>query len=198
MSICEDMKVYKNRKEKIPELVFTKTHINDGMCESKIILGMHTGTHLDAPYHILESGITVDKLNIENLITKCKVIDFTNLVDSISKKELLNKGIKKDDFLLFKTTNSKNIKFNPDFIYLDKSGAKYLVDLGIKGVGTDGLGIERSQKNHETHKLLLGNGIYILEGLNLEQVKSGEYQLIALPLKIKGAEASPVRAVLIE
>ena len=65
-------------------------------------------------------------------------------------------------------------------------------------MGTDGLGIERGQENHETHKILLGNDIHIIEGLNLFEIVSGEYTLIALPIKIEGVEASPVRAVLVE
>ena len=68
----------------------------------------------------------------------------------------------------------------------------------IKGVGIDSLGIERNQPDHATHKILLGNGIHILEGLRLKNVKEGEYTLIAAPLNIKNVEASPVRALLVE
>ena len=85
-----------------------------------------------------------------------------------------------------------------DFIYLAESGARYLVDKGVRGVGIDALGIERNQLGHPTHKLLLANGIYILEGLRLKEVKEGSYTLIAAPLNIIGVEASPVRALLLD
>jgi arylformamidase len=81
---------------------------------------------------------------------------------------------------------------------LDKDAAKYLSMCKVKGVGTDGLGIERAQKNHETHKTLLKNGIVIIEGLRLKEIKEDTYSLIFLPLKIKGVEASLGRAVLIK
>lgn len=88
--------------------------------------------------------------------------------------------------------------FDFEFVYLDKSGALYLKEKEIVGVGIDALGIERSQPDHETHKILLEAGIVILEGLRLKDVEEGEYFLYAAPLKIKGAEAAPTRAVLIK
>lgn len=83
-------------------------------------------------------------------------------------------------------------------MYLDASAAEYLKSAGITGVGIDALGIERAQPGHETHKTLLGAGIIILEGLRLADVNEGTYRLAALPLRLKGTEASPARAILIE
>ena len=111
---------------------------------------------------------------------------------------MLNKGIKKGEFILLKTRNSTEDILEKDFVFLEKSGAKYLADMEIKGVGTDGLGIERSQPEHETHLTLMQKGIHILEGLRLGHVKEGEYILSAFPIYIPGAEASPVRAVLMK
>ncbi|WP_338536514.1 cyclase family protein [Helicovermis profundi] len=198
MSIDKNMKVYKNKAEKIPKLEFTKSHEKDNMCESRIILEMHTGTHLDAPYHMLNEGKTIDEINLDTLVTDCRVIDLSHIKEKITKIDLEDFHIKKNEFILFKTSNSSNLLFNPNFVYLDKSGAEYLLKCGVIGIGTDGLGIERSQKNHETHKILLGNDINIIEGLDLKDIEEGIYKLIALPLKIKGAEASPVRAILIK
>src|SRR5690606_11028299 len=107
------------------------------------------------------------------------------------------KEISEGDFILFKTRNSTEDILEKDFIYLDKAGAKYLRDKKIKGVGIDSLGIERDQPGHETHTMLFEAGIVILEGLKLDEVDEGEYFLFAAPLKIKGVEAAPVRAVLI-
>jgi arylformamidase len=198
MAVKNDMKVYKNKEEKRPYIEIIKDYGSSDMFESKITLDMHTGTHMDAPLHVIKGGKSIDKVDLQSLITKCRVIDFTAVDDKICEVDLQNKDIREGDFILFKTKNSQNEEFNPKFIYLDKSGAKFLSELGIKGVGTDGLGIERGQENHETHKILLGNDIHIIEGLDLFEIVSGEYTLIALPIKIEGVEASPVRAVLVE
>ena len=96
-----------------------------------------------------------------------------------------------------KTKNSWDDQFQSDFIYLDKSGAEFLEENNVLGVGIDALGIERNQPYHETHKILLSRHIPILEGLRLKEVPAGEYILHALPLKIAGVEAAPTRAVLI-
>ena len=88
--------------------------------------------------------------------------------------------------------------FTYDFVYLEKSGAKYLAGKKVKTVGIDYVGIERDQPNHETHRFLLGNDIPIIEGLRLGKVKEGEYTLLCLPLAYKGMEAAPARAVLIK
>lgn len=109
----------------------------------------------------------------------------------------MGKPIDEGAFILLKTKNSFHEGFANDFIYVEKSGAQYLKDKGIVGVGIDALGIERSQPGHETHKILLGAGIIILEGLKLADIAEGEYILSAAPLKIIGSEAAPVRAVLI-
>ncbi len=86
----------------------------------------------------------------------------------------------------------------PDFIYLKKSGAEFLAEQGIIGVGIDALGIERAQPNHETHNILMEKGIIIIEGLRLKEVPTGNYFMCALPLKIKGADGAPARVVLME
>jgi arylformamidase len=99
--------------------------------------------------------------------------------------------------VLLKTRNSFEDLLEGDFVYLDGSGAQYLKELGIVGAGTDALGIERAQPEHETHKTLLEAGIIILEGLRLADVPVGEYLLISAPVKI-AAEGAPARAMLIE
>ncbi|MCK8060496.1 MULTISPECIES: cyclase family protein [unclassified Fusibacter] len=197
-TIDEHMTVYKNKAEKRPIINVTRTHNVGGVRESSITLDVHTGTHLDAPLHMQADGTTIDTMALEQLITRCKVFDFTHLDRGISKGDLDHHKIEKGDVVLFKTRNSFEDFFNPEFIYLEESGAKYLTGIGIKGVGTDGLGIERAQPGHPTHHTLFNSGVYVLEGLALKDVPVGEYELIALPLKLKGLDASPVRAVLIE
>ncbi|MGH2330418.1 cyclase family protein [Thermoanaerobacter mathranii] len=196
MEIQENMTVYKNKEEKRPKRIIT---VGKGdVTESRISMDMHTGTHIDAPLHMIRGGDTVENIDLHKVITKCKVFDFTNISDKITSEDLANKDIQNGDFIIFKTRNSFREDFDFEFVYLDKSGAKFLKEKGIIGVGIDALGIERSQPEHETHKILLGAGIVILEGLRLKDVEEGEYFLYTAPLKIRGAEASPARAVLIK
>ncbi len=198
MEIHEEMIVYKNKIEKKPKIRVTNDFLSSNSYESTITLGMHTGTHIDAPLHMIEGGETTDSIPLENCIKKCKVIDLTNITNKITQEDLQQKEISKGDFILLKTRNSFSPEFDFEFVYLEKSGAEYLRDIGICGVGIDALGIERAQAGHETHKTLLSKGIIILEGLQLKEVPEGEYTIYALPLKIRNVEAAPVRAVLIK
>jgi arylformamidase len=198
MDIHEKMSVYKNKDEKKPKLKVISDHVSGHSFESEITMGMHTGTHIDAPLHMIEGGSTIEHYDLKKFIRKCKVLDFTHVEDRITRGILEEKNIEAEDFILFKTRNSFQEEFDFKFVFLDKSGAEYLKAKNIVGVGTDSLGIERDQPQHETHKILLGQGIVIIEGLRLKDVDEGEYILYAPPLKIKGVEAAPTRAMLIE
>ena len=195
--ISEDMAVYKNRVEKRPKITVTRT-IQEGANESKLDIYVHTGSHVDAPYHILNNGKTIEKISLDKFMGKAVVLDFTKVKDSITGNDLKNKKIQKNDIILLKTKNKAERMFNPNFTYLEKTGAEYLASKKIKAVGIDNLGIERSQPNHETHKILLKNNILIFEGLDLSKVKQGRYFFHGLPLKIRKGDASPVRAVLLD
>ncbi len=196
--ISEDMAVYKDKSEKKPKINVTRT-LKDGSNESRIELDSHTGSHVDAPYHILQNGKTIEEIPLEKFMGKCIVLDFTKVKNSITKNDIKNIKIKiqKDDIILLKTKNKTEKSFDPNFTCLDKSGAAYLASKKIKAVGIDNLGIERSQPEHDTHKILLKNNIPIFEGFDLSKVKQGRYFFHGLPLKIKKGDASPVRAVLI-
>ncbi len=197
MEIHENMQVYKNKEEKKPIIEgINRLHVN-GSYETSLTMNLHTGSHIDAPLHMLEDGATMESYALDRFVTPCKVLDFTWVKSAITAEDLMNYTIEKGDTLLFKTKNSTDDVFNPSFIYLTDDGAKYLSEFELNGVGIDGLGIERGQTNHESHKLLFDKGTFILEGLRLKNVEQGNYQLIALPLKICRVEASPVRAVLI-
>lgn len=197
MNIHPDMAVYNNSEEKKPNISVQKDFTTGKYYESVLEMNLHTGTHLDAPLHMIEKGDTLDNLDLSKVITKCKVIDLTHLEERISANDLNNREIKREDFIIFKTKNSFTEGFDKNFVYLDTSGAQYLKNAGIKGVGIDSLGIERSQPDHSTHITLLSSGIVILEGLRLADVPEGEYLLFAAPIKINGVEAAPVRAVLV-
>ncbi|MDT8717642.1 cyclase family protein [Clostridium sp. 19966] len=198
MLIHKGMPVYKNKPEKRPELINTANFETGSHYESKISMDIHTGTHFDAALHMVKDGDTIENFDLTKGITRCKVFDVTHLEDRITEEDIKNFDIKAGDFVIFKTKNSFAEEFDVSFIFIDKSAAAFLSAKGIKGVGIDALGVERSQPEHETHKILFGSNISIIEGLSLKDVPQGEYTLIALPLKIKGAEGAPARAVLIE
>lgn len=197
MTISEDMPVYKNYESKKPKFVNVSNHQQNSHYETDITMNVHTGTHVDFNLHMMDKGQTSSDVNIKDYITEARVLDLSYVLSNISKDNLVHLAIKKNEFVLLKTRNSNEDVFNPDFVYLDESAANYLAEIGIKGVGIDALGIERSQNGHPTHKALMSKHIIILEGLRLKDVEPTSYTLICLPLKFKGLDASPVRAVLI-
>ncbi len=179
----------------------TRTFAKDGMRDSIIHLSSHTGTHVDAPAHFLKDGLTIDQVQLDRLIGQAVVLDFMDVVDGITRDDLIDKNIQKGDIVLLKTVNSlipATGKFTPHFIYLEASGAQYLAEIGVKAVGIDYLGIERSQPDHLTHTTLMDADVVIIEGLRLIHVEAGEYTFVCLPLNIIGLEAAPARAILIE
>jgi arylformamidase len=195
LPIYEGMPVYKNKPEKQPSFDTTQ---NGHVTETRIAMDVHTGTHVDAPLHMVPGGDTIETLPLEKLVRKAKVIDLTNAVDSIKAEDLSGKDIQKGDFVLFKTKNSWDTEFNFEFIYVNHEAAKTLAEIGVSGVGIDALGVERAQENHPTHKQLFENDVIIIEGLQLKDVAEGEYLMVAAPLKIRGLDASPARIILIE
>jgi arylformamidase len=198
MSIAKDMPVYKGREAKKPVFKTDSDFKSSSVYETRLEMNLHTGTHIDAPLHILEGGKQIDQLELERVVRKCKVFDFQEVEDRITKEHLAGKDIDEGDFIILKTKNSFLDILEKDYIFLDKSGAKYLESKKVNGVGIDALGIERSQPEHETHKILLGAEIVILEGLCLSEIEEGEYFLFAAPIKIANVEAAPVRAILIK
>lgn len=198
MKIFYDMPVYKGKTSKRPIMKVESDFLSGTVYETKLEMNMHTGTHIDRSLHILPDGSTIDTLDLEKVVTKCKVFDFSNMNGKISREHLREKNIDEGDFVLLKTKNSYLDILEDEFIYLDKTGADYLREKRIQGVGIDALGIERSQPEHETHTLLLGADIVILEGLRLKDIEEDEYLLVAAPINVVGAEAAPVRAILIK
>ncbi|MBD3272823.1 cyclase family protein [Candidatus Dependentiae bacterium] len=197
--ISENITEYKNKKS--IKIIQTSKYKKDGVREKLITFNSHTGTHIDAPSHFTENGKTLDQLTLNKFYGLCKIFDLTNVKEKITSKNLENLDIQKNDIVILKTTNS-NLQeegdFVSDYVYLEKSGAKYLADKKIKTFGFDYLGIESNQPNHETHKYLLENEIPIIEGLRLKNVKQGKYILSCFPIYINNADGAPARAILIE
>lgn len=198
MPIHHDMPVYKGRAEKRPHLSVQSDFTTGTAYESVIEMNMHTGTHLDRSLHMIPDGSKVESLDLNKVITPCKVLDLTHVQEQITAEDLKKKEINEGDFIILKTRNSFEDILEGDFVFLEKSGSAYLRDQKIKGVGIDSLGIERNQPDHETHIQLLEVDIVIVEGLRLAHVEEGEYFLFAAPIYILGAEGAPLRAVLIQ
>jgi arylformamidase len=196
--ISNQMVTYKNKND--VQIKPIKEFLVDGVRESQISCGLHTGTHVDAPAHFLEAGLFVDQINLNSLIGKCYVFDLTHVIGKITKADLELLDFGSCQIALFKTKNSawpNDGVFDANFIYLDQLAAQYLASQDLLAVGIDGLGIERDQPGHPTHKALLSIQIAIIEGLRLEHVLPGAYTLICLPIKIVGVDSAPARAVLI-
>ncbi|MCL6548318.1 MAG: cyclase family protein [Alicyclobacillus sp.] len=194
--IFEGMPVYKNRPEKRPSFQTTSDHARASVHETRICLDVHTGTHIDAPLHMVAGGATIDTIGIERLIRPCRVLDLTAVADRIGRADLEPWDPRAGDFLLFKTRNSRDEAFNPEFVYLSAEGAAFLAERDVAGVGIDALGIERNQPDHATHKILFEAGAVILEGLRLADVPAGRYRMIAAPLRLMGLDAAPARVIL--
>jgi len=193
--IFEGMPVYKNKPEKQPKITrATNAHVT----ESRLELDVHSGTHIDAPLHMINDGDTFETISLEQLVRPVKVLDLTHVIDGITKEDLEKFDLQENDFVLFKTRNSGDEGFNPEFIFLKEDGAQYLAELKITGVGIDALGVERSQPNHPTHKALFGANIIVIEGLRLQEVEAGTYFMIAAPLKLIGTDAAPARVILMD
>ena len=169
---------------------------------STLTLSAHSGTHIDAPAHYLEMAKTIDLYPPENFVLPAHVIHVED-VESIKPDSLDGLKTERGDALLFKTTNSmsglsRSGIFSEKFVYLSEEAADACVNLGAGLVGIDYISIDRyGDEMAPVHYKLLKEGILILEGINLMDVPSGDYTLLCPPLKMKGAEASPVRALLL-
>jgi arylformamidase len=198
MPIYQGMPVYKNKPEKQPKIRVVQDFDTNPARESRVDLDVHTGTHADAPLHMVPGGDAMQVFSAERFVGPCRVIDLTHVEGGIARFDLEGHDIQADEFVLLKTKNSLRDSFDPDFVFLAEDGASYLAEIGVRGVGIDALGIERSQAGHPTHKTLFAVNIVILEGLRLAEVTGGLYFLFAAPIKLLETEAAPARVLLIE
>ena len=191
VGISPDMLIYPSDPK--PQIETISSIETDGAKVSSISFGSHTGTHIDAPSHIFEDGVTIDRIQLDGLVGKALVLDLLikkNVVTGndieVSYRHFANvSGI---SILLLKTGN---------FAYLDGSAADWIVENGFKTVGIDAMSVDDSSRM-SVHKRLLGNDINIVEYLNLCAVDEGVYDFMCLPLKIIGCDGAPARAVLFE
>ncbi len=163
-------------------------------------MSAHTGTHMDAPRHFIADGMTMEQMPLEPVIGRCRVFEL-DCEDQITADDLKKLKIAPRQRVLFKTRNSTRSwamnKFDKDFVSIRADAAQYLVEQGVVTVGVDYLSIGGFNKDGvETHQIMLGAGIWVIEGLNLAEIKPGYYELICLPLKLEGADGAPCRVVL--
>jgi len=166
---------------------------------SRICIGAHTATHVDAPLHFFEGGATIDSIPLTRLVGPATVVNMAGH-ETIGLKQIGGMKLAGVERILFKTTNSSlwsDPKFHEDFCYIEQDAAEFLVKSGVRLVGVDYLSVEKPHtKEHPTHKTFLKAGVVIIEGCNLADVPEGEYELICLPLKVIGMEAAPARVIL--
>lgn len=167
----------------------------------QITICAHSGTHLDAPAHFFPEGRRLDDYPAEYFIMPAQVVEILD-PSAVRASDLQGVVTNPGEAILFRTGNSHSGRvctgrFTEDYVYIAEDAAHWCVNRQLRLVGHDYISLDH-YGDHDTpaHKIILGAGLLALEGVNLANVPAGRYTLICLPLRIKGAEASPVRAVL--
>src|SRR5213592_2406425 len=173
----------------------------DRLTLSVYSMGAHSGTHIDAPMHFIAGGAPIDQVALDPLIGAARVIDIPDSVQAIDAAELNRHEWKGARRVLFRTRSTlrgwMDSAFHKDFAYIAPDAAQLLADAGVVLVGVDYISAEQfGAPAPRTHQILLGRGIPIVEGLDLRPVQAGDYDLIVLPLKVRGHEGAPARAIM--
>lgn len=164
---------------------------------SRICMGTHTGTHVDPPSHILPGGQTADGLPLDVLIGPAVVVstDRPEITDRFVDKAVPKGTVR----VVFKTAHTRHAGAGQQHTHLSADAASRLVALGVRLVGMDSLSVDADGNGTlPAHGILLGGGVVVVEGLELGGVAPGRYELICLPLKLRGADGAPARVVLLE
>jgi arylformamidase len=185
-----------------PGVELTQTaHVERGdpATVSKLSLGVHTGTHVDAPVHFIPGAAGIDEMDLSRVIGVAKVIEIED-PESVKPEELARHDLQPGDRILLKTRNSTECwnsdVFVPSYVYLSLNGARYVAERNLRTIGIDYLSIGGGGEGVAIHRVLLERRICIIEGLRLSGVKPGEYDLICLPLRIQGGDGAPARVLL--
>lgn len=164
---------------------------------SELRLSTHTGTHIDAPVHYLKTGLTIDTVPLSWLIGKCRVLDMSGAGHTITADHLKGRLDGVSRFLL-KTSFSGTDRFEENYPSLSPDAAHMIAELGMKCVGIDTPSIESYTGDGNVHRTILSCNCIIIELLDLSYIKKGDYDMVALPLRLKGLDGSPARVVLME
>ncbi|HEY6059061.1 MAG TPA: cyclase family protein [Gemmatimonadales bacterium] len=173
----------------------------DPLTLSVFSLGAHSGTHIDAPMHFVADGAPVDRIALDALVGPARVVQIPDSVQAIDAVELARHQWRGAERVLFRTRSTErrwmsSAEFHRDFAYIAPDAAQLLADAGVKLVGIDYISAEQfGAPAPLTHRILLGKGIPIVEGLDLTDVPVGDYDLIVLPMKVRGHEGAPARAI---
>ena len=193
-TINQDMRVYPGD----PQPTFTPhATIKDNNANvTRITLGSHTGTHVDAPWHFLQEGNSIDMEPLDKFIGEAAIIDASGK-NNVTAENFSGYDIRSNDIVLIYTgTSDRRI----DFAYLDVSAAEWIVDHKAKCVGIDTASVEKyGKKAAPVHKMLLARNVGIIENLvDLKQFAGSRKFFVCLPLPLKGIDGSPARAVLFD
>jgi arylformamidase len=168
---------------------------------SRLDMDVHAGTHVEGPLHFLADGDPIESFALDTFVGPAIVADLVD-AEVIGPAELERAAVPEGALrLLLKTRNSalwrsRDRTFRTDYVALSAEGARWVTARGIRLVGIDYLSIQRYGDDPEAHRVLMRDGVVILEGLNLERATPGEYRLVCLPLSLTNTEASPARAIL--
>lgn len=192
------MTTYKDSKP--ISMIVSRTYDQHRVLEHDLCVNLHTGTHVDAPAHMIPKGKTVELLDPARGIGPCIILDFTHCQEVITSHDIAmyQHLITPYARVLCKTRNSQEEPtafFNYKFVYLSQEAALLLAQLQVQLVGIDSLGIERNQTGHPTHRILFSHDILIVEGLRLGNIPAGKGELVLTWLCIEKAEAAPARAL---
>jgi arylformamidase len=170
---------------------------------SRLEMGAHTGTHVDAPAHFIQNGAGIEALDLGALVGLALVAEARD-ADVLTADVLAELAIPLGTERVLLSTRNSDLwaqgkqEFDTSFAAISEDGARWLVERGIRLIGVDYLSVGPFEAPAPTHRLLLEAGVVVVEGLNLSSVRPGMYQLVCLPLKIVGADGAPARAILIE
>src|SRR5262245_29609606 len=163
---------------------------------SHLSLGVHTGTHVDAPVHFIGGAPGVDEFPIDAMVGPARVIEILDK-ETCTAQDLEAYDIREGERVLLRTSNSTRCwnvdAFVADYAHLDTSAARLLAERRVRMVGIDYLSIGRGPQGPEVHRILLAAGVVIVEGLDLSRVDAGFYDVVCLPLKILGGDGAPAR-----
>lgn len=179
--------------------VLLDMHKGDPLTLSTLRTTVHVGAHVDAPSHYGTDAPTIDQIDLQHCIGPCQVLRIACRRGSLLTPAAIQTEITTPRVLLATGTYPDPSTFNTDFAALSPELVGWLAGKGVKLVGVDTPSVDPADsKDLPAHKAFLKNEMYILEGLVLDGVSEGRYELIALPLKLNGFDASPVRAILRE
>ena len=167
---------------------------------SHLAMGVHTGTHIDAPVHFIHQAAGVDEMPLAATMGPARVIEIAD-PRVITADELRGHSLQAGERVLFRTANSPRCwqadRFVEDFVYISEQAAEHLAETRVRTVGVDYLSVGGYHADGaRIHRILLSAGIWIIEGLDLSAVRAGRYELICLPVKLHGSDGAPARALL--